>query len=238
MYTFDSRVRYSEVDREGRLALGSIINYMQDASTFQSEDIGLGLGYLKERSRVWLLNAWQIQIKHRPLLGESIRVGTWAYGFKSMYGYRNFVIDDKEGSHLILANSVWVFYDLERGRPVKVSEDELRGYGSEPKLSMDYCDRKITVPLEGTEADDFPVRRYQIDTNGHVNNGQYICMAREYVPEDFRTFQIRAEYKRQAVLGDRILPVVSGAEGGYVVSLRGLDGKPYAVVEFKEEDIV
>ena len=42
MYTFDSRIRYSETDSEGKLTMASIINYFQDCSTFQSEDLGLG----------------------------------------------------------------------------------------------------------------------------------------------------------------------------------------------------
>ena len=42
MYTFDSRIRYSETDETGALSLLGVINYMQDCSTFQSEDIGLG----------------------------------------------------------------------------------------------------------------------------------------------------------------------------------------------------
>ena len=43
MYTFDSRIRYSETDSEGKLTMASIINYFQDCSTFQSEDLGLGV---------------------------------------------------------------------------------------------------------------------------------------------------------------------------------------------------
>ena len=46
MYTFDSRVRYSETDEEGRLTVTGIINYMQDCSTFQSEDARVGVEYL------------------------------------------------------------------------------------------------------------------------------------------------------------------------------------------------
>ena len=38
MYTFDSRVRYSETDEEGNLSVVGIMNYLQDCSTFQSED--------------------------------------------------------------------------------------------------------------------------------------------------------------------------------------------------------
>ena len=46
MYTFDSRIRYSETDETGALSLLGVINYLQDCSTFQSEDIGLGVEYL------------------------------------------------------------------------------------------------------------------------------------------------------------------------------------------------
>ena len=47
MYQFDSRVRYSETDEQGRLSVTGILNYLQDCSTLQSEDIGLGIEYLK-----------------------------------------------------------------------------------------------------------------------------------------------------------------------------------------------
>ena len=49
MYTFDSRIRYSETDETGALSLLEVINYMQDCSTFQSEDIGLGVEFWKKR---------------------------------------------------------------------------------------------------------------------------------------------------------------------------------------------
>ena len=46
MYSFDSRVRYSEVDQNQELTTTGIINYLQDCSTFQSEDLHLGIDYL------------------------------------------------------------------------------------------------------------------------------------------------------------------------------------------------
>lgn len=50
MYTFNSRVRYSEVDSNARLTLDGIINYMQDCTNFQSEDLGVGLEFHKEKN--------------------------------------------------------------------------------------------------------------------------------------------------------------------------------------------
>ena len=47
MYTFDSRVRYSETGEDGLLSLPAIVDYFQDVSTFQSEDLGIGIDFLK-----------------------------------------------------------------------------------------------------------------------------------------------------------------------------------------------
>mgnify|MGYP000910713022 CR=1 FL=1 len=54
MYEFNSRVRYSEIDHHGTLTLPALINYFQDCSTFQSEDVGLGTEVLKAEKPVLL----------------------------------------------------------------------------------------------------------------------------------------------------------------------------------------
>ena len=38
-YTIDGRIRFSEVDHTRRITLPGIVNYFQDCSTFQSEDL-------------------------------------------------------------------------------------------------------------------------------------------------------------------------------------------------------
>ena len=67
-YSFSSRVRYSEIGENGFLTLPGILNYFQDCTTFQSEDIGLGMDSLKERKRIWVLSAWQVIVKRYPAL--------------------------------------------------------------------------------------------------------------------------------------------------------------------------
>ena len=180
MYSFDSRVRYSEVDEDRKLSLTGVINYMQDCSTFQSEDLNMGIDYLAEKHRAWLLSSWQIVVDRYPKLGERIVVSTWPYDFKGIYGYRNFTIQDPEGSYLVRANSNWFFFDTEHGVPVRVGEEDIRGYGvgQEKKLSMDYAPRKIPLPDEYEEFPAIAVAAHHIDTNHHVNNAQYVEIAR------------------------------------------------------------
>ena len=47
MYTFESRVRFSEVDATEKLTLPAVVNYFQDCTTFQSEELGRGIEALK-----------------------------------------------------------------------------------------------------------------------------------------------------------------------------------------------
>lgn len=233
MYSFKSRVRFSEVNKDKKMDMFSIINYFQDCSIFQSEDIGMGLAYLEKNKRVWLMNAWQIVVDHFPSMGEEITVSTWAYDFKSMYGYRNFLIQDALGNVAAAANSIWVYMDTENNRPVKVTMEDIRGYNPEEKFDMEYAPRKITIPENLQILEGFPVIRSNIDTNNHVNNGQYIKMAEEFLPNDFIIRQMRAEYRMSAVLGDIIIPMVCREGDTYTVVLANTDKKPYSVIEFK-----
>ena len=144
------------------------------------------------------------------------------------------MLQDGSGRNAAWANSVWVLMDMERMRPVKVSGELADLYGVEPRLEMDYGPRKVPEPEEGEEMPPFPVTRMHLDTNHHVNNGQYIEMARAYVPEAFELYETRVEYKAQAHLDDLICPMVCMEQDVVTVSLRDEDGKSYCVVRFRQ----
>lgn len=232
MYSFKSRVRYSEITQNKYMDLSSIINYFQDCSTFQSEDIGLGVDVLKTQERVWMVSSWQIIVNRYPKLGENITIGTWAYDFTSMYGYRNFIIYDEKNEVVAVANSIWILVDTYTGKPTKVLEENASPYGKEEKYDMVYADRKIPIPRSLDSKDSFLVVKSNIDTNRHVNNCEYIKMAEEYLPDDFIIYQMRADYKKAAVLGDTIFPSVSYQDNLCTVVLADESKRPYVVIEF------
>ena len=233
MYEFDSRVRYSEVDHHGTMTVPALINYFQDCSTFQSEQLGYGMDVLKKEKKAWVLAYWQVIVKRYPKLCERITVGTFASGFKGMFGNRNFYMKDESGEQIACANSIWVYMDVEKGKPVRVDKEQAEAYGIDEPLEMPYEDRKIEEAESYEEKAPFPVRKYHIDTNEHVNNCQYVQMAMDYLPENFKIHQMRAEYKQQARLNDVICPARAVDENKTTVLLNDQKGEPYAVVEFK-----
>ena len=233
IYTFDSRIRYSEIDHHGTITLPGIINYFQDCSTFQSEDIGAGLEVLREKKRAWLLSYWQVVVERYPALGEKVTVGTFAYGFRGLFGERNFFMKDADGNQIACANSLWVFMDIEKGRPTRPEESDIAPYGTEPRLDMEYEGRKISLPEQMEDLPSFPVRKYHIDTNEHVNNCQYVQMALEVLPRDLQVHQLRVDYKKSAVLGDQVYPRMAKDGERIVVELCDGEGTVYAAIELK-----
>ena len=92
---------------------------------------------------------------------------------------------------------------------------------------------KIVLPEDYEQQDSFAVQKHHLDTNHHVNNCQYVQMAMDYLPENFKIHQMRAEYKQQARLNDVICPARAVDENKTTVLLNDQKGEPYAVVEFK-----
>ena len=232
IYQFDSRVRYSEVDENRRITLLSILNYFQDCSSFHSEKIGFGIDYLKEKQCAWVLSSWQIVLGELPVFGQEITVQTWPYSFKGFLGERNFCIRDEKGEKLAWANTLWTYVDLKTGHPTRVPKEEQEAYVLHEKLDMDYAPRKILLPEETQPQESFTVQKHHLDTHHHVNNCQYIRMGADYLPEGFEIRQMRAEYKKQALLGDVFYPAVKLEMRKVTVALSTENGEPYAIVEF------
>ena len=233
MYTFDSRIRFSETDSEGKLTMASLINYFQDCSTFHSEDVGLGLSYLQKNALVWVLSSWQIVVERYPDLGENVTVGTQPYDMKGFLGYRNFWMQDQNGDYVAKANTLWSLLNTETGKPGNIPQGMAEGYGIGEKLDMEYAPRKIVLPQGGVIQDAIIVKKHHIDANHHVNNQQFVDMAMAFLPDGFAVTQLRAEYKKQAFLNDILLPYVAEEAGKVVVSMADQSGTTYVVVEFQ-----
>lgn len=226
-YVIDGRVRFSEVDEFGYIRCESIIDYFQDSSTFQSEDLNIGVEYLRERNLVWVVTSWQVEIIKYPKLGDKIKIGTFAYQFKSFMGNRNYYMLDENGEYLAKASSVWILLNTKTGKPEKANDEQKELYGIEEKLDMDYKNRKIDIPDNLIRKDEIKVSDEHLDVNHHVNNGQYIKLAIRCIKDLVRPNHLRVEYKNQARLGDVLVPYTDGE----IVDLRSTDGTSYCVVE-------
>ena len=235
IYSFRSRIRYHETDKNSLLTLPALLDLFQDTSTFHGEDNDLSLALMRADGVTWVLGGWQIRL-YRPVhLGESVTVKTWARQFSHCLGYRCYALEDEAGELLAAAETQYMLIDLNSQSPATIPEDYVRKYTLEADAQLSVgLSRKILPVKDGVETalDPVPVTPYMIDSNNHVNNAQYVKTAVCALPEDFSFNCFRAEYKKQARLGDVFYPFVTRAENRIQIRLCDADRQPYFIGEW------
>ena len=235
MYTYETRVGFSQVDTNRVMKIEELTAVFQDVTCFQGEELGVGFEYLEPMKKAWVLNAWQIDVKRFPKFNEKITVATFPTTFKSFIGNRNFFVKDEAGEMIVVANSVWTFMDMEKLRPSKVDEKFYEVYPLEEPLDMEYLPRKIDLPdseeWKITKKEALKIREYHLDSNMHVNNGQYVQIASGFLKRGIPYNRLRVEYRKQAMLGDAVIPVVYEKENACIVALCYEENNAYAVIE-------
>lgn len=240
MYSFTERVRFSEVNENRKVSLVAIINFFQDCCTFESEDGGVGLDWLYTHHTAWMLTNWQIKILKRPEYAEKIRITTWACGFRLFIGKRSFKIEDEKTRELLVyAVSEWAYVNTLNGIPCKdVPQKELDVYGYQEPIELPVDKGRINIREKKSwiKLPCITVAENNLDTNHHVNNGQYISIAvsqvESMIPPGSIT-ELRAEYKAQSKLGDILYPEVSIDDRSCIVILKDGNGKEKLITELK-----
>ncbi|WP_406543297.1 acyl-[acyl-carrier-protein] thioesterase [Clostridium ljungdahlii] len=201
-------VQYYEIDFRKKLLVTSLMNYFEDVSTKQSEDIGGGLDYLKRKGVAWVLYKWDIHIDRHPNYGEKIAVQTKAYSFRKFYGYRTFKALDDKGNVIASANSIWLLIDKEKRKVIRITEDMYKMYGVAENEIKPLIIKKIKLPEQFDIEKSFNVRYSDIDTNRHVNNVKYVDWIVETIPLDivlnFTIKNLNITYEKEALYGEKI----------------------------------
>lgn len=204
MYSYNDRASFSRIDKDGLLGVSDVVNAMQDCCLFQCEDIGHSALTLLKKNRAWLLSSWHVVFKRRPTLGEKFTVHTWPYKFRGIFGSRNFLMETPDKEVLAYADSHWFYFDTETETPIRIEQDEIDVFPLDPPYDMEYTSRKVNCPDNLELVDKVKVCQNYLDTNHHVNNGQYVRLAVNALPIDYEVKELRAEFRLAAKMGDTL----------------------------------
>ena len=232
MYSYNSRVSYSQVNENQELTFTALVDYMQDCSCFHSDDVGVGLDYLIPRQLGWFVTNYEIHINRRPHYGEEIVIATYPYQVKGMMAHRIYTISSLDGEILVYGDSLWVLMDLQKARPSRITPEMATAYEDKvtaPQLDFEGC--KLKSLEEGKNVGQFTVTDMYIDTNGHMNNAVYIDLTSRFLPQG-QYSSIKINYKKAAQLNDQLEVYVAKMEQGYQVILKK-DLDVYTIVEYK-----
>ncbi len=232
MYSLEYKVTTSTCDSEGRLKLYSALQMMQDCSEMWIDSEPGVKQYFAEQNMAQLLATRQVEVARVPEYKEKLTVTSTVYEMKPMFGFRNTFIYDADGNPCYKTWSMGAFVDKAAGKLKRVDDATIASMTLEPKLEMNYRDRRIILPKEGgTPLSPIRVLRADIDYNRHMNNANYVRVAMELLPDDFLVKGLRVEYRIAAKLGDVLTPTIFHIDGGFIVAL-SINTEISAIVEF------
>jgi medium-chain acyl-[acyl-carrier-protein] hydrolase len=201
-------IHYYEVDYKKRVLVTSLMNFLNDVAMRQSEQLGVGVDYLRQKNGIWVIYKWDIKIYKYPMFNEKITVKTAPHSFRKFYAYRKFEMLDKNKEKLVSANSVWLFVNTKKKRPIKIPKYMYEAY----RVSQDFDEPleigEIGQPSSFDMQKPFNVRYSDIDTNGHVNNVKYAAWSLETVPLDiiqnYAMTNLKIAYLKETTYGKTI----------------------------------
>ena len=217
-----------------------ILSIMEDIASLHSAEVGYGLADIEKSRKGWILLDWQIKVIKRPAYNEKMVVNTWSRRFERACAYRDFEFKNEEGQTVIIGTSRWILFDMDRRRPLRLTEDITSLYDSETSLSVFNEDIEDIAfdesMIEGVQGLQYKVMRRDIDINNHMHNINYLDVALEALPESvyqkmhFAT--VRIQYKREIKYGDTVECRYFESEGYKAVAML-VEGKVHAIVAMK-----
>lgn len=217
------KVHHYEADRNGRAFIATFINYFEDLSLNHSNSLDMGIDYLLKNNIAWVVYKWDIKINKYAMLGEKLRIRTWAHSVRTFYAYRKFEVINSLGEIIATANSLWFMINTKRRRPCKIQEEIIEKFGLTKEDNVPIEFEKLREPTSVTDEKNFVVRYSDIDTNNHVNNVKYISWALETVPEgiisNYKLSGLKINYDKETSYGDniKVLGETIEIDNGYIV---------------------
>ena len=207
IFTENFKVPYYDTNIKRYASPEKLLAYMGEIATLHSDEIGLTIDDLRENNYGWMLNRWKVKINDYPFARDTIKIETWASDFRKFYANREFKILDNHNKELVKASSIWIFLDMIKKRPIRVTDNIIKGYGMEGDiLFSEFYD--FNNPFETEKGLEFRVRKSDIDYNNHVNNVKYFQWMLEslptYIDEEYKLKEFEILYKKEVGLGSLI----------------------------------
>ena len=186
VFTYSYKVKYSDIGRNNKLTLKSLVAFLQESAGGHSAVAGFGVNDIPKTHRTWLLLNWKVKMFFHPHINEILTINTWPRTMDKLYSYRDFEVFDSKNNLVAIASSKWIFVDTETKKIKKITSEVSEAYGGPVDKSVFETpfDEKIIISDNLKLNFNYTIQRRDIDTNGHVNNLHYIDFALETLDED------------------------------------------------------
>lgn len=183
-YQENFTIPFDMCDVKQAVKLPDLISYCLGLSGRQSEELGRSDLYVfQEFGLIWVVTDYELTIQRLPKYNENIVIKTEAVAYNKFFCHRMFYIYDEAGNLLLDILCYFVLIDFETRKVAPVPEVLIASYQSEQVKKLPRAPKYQL--LENPSVQEFPVRYFDLDMNGHVNNGKYLEWMYEALGYDF-----------------------------------------------------
>ncbi|MFO8113545.1 MAG: thioesterase [Desulfosalsimonadaceae bacterium] len=164
-------LNYFDIGQDYRITLGALFRVLQEASSKHADDAD---NAMTAPARRWILSRIAADIGHYPRYGDTVTAVTWhraSKGYKSYREYELYAGDTRVAS----ASTLWLYYDLEAHRLLKIPPDTGEKYGTVEQAATHF-----EIDAWKPDANFNPHHKTRITTRPtdydplhHVNNAVY-----------------------------------------------------------------
>ena len=210
IYQHDKKINFYDLDAEGNMKLTALLKYINDASWYSAEAIGVGMRDTLKYDMVFLMQRFGIKIFNIPKMDETIKIRTWP-GQSTRSAFKRQGVICSAGDEVIIEwESLWVLIDINERRIKRPNQlpIEFPTYG---KQGVEIAAKKIKIPTTTKLASYHHIVQYsELDVNGHMNNAIYADLVTNILAKIEKHSmnshkEVQFNYVNEAKLYDEIL---------------------------------
>lgn len=233
--------RIDDFDAKGYMLPSALLKVLENAADHHSASVTDESVEGSMHGVAWILAEWRVEIIRTPRYNDVINIETWiSDGSAAAHSNREFLLSDEHGGVLVKAAAKLTLFDLKANRIIKTDRAILERYRPEGSSVFSEKAHRL-IPAESFSSETvFPLRRSDIDYNGHVHNTSYLNFVFDILPENavqsFDIAKVRIAYKRPIKLGDNTIIKFHKDGGVWNVCVFGNDVL-CAIIELTEREI-
>ena len=213
----------ADFDPSGKLGYEAILRIFENTASRHSDSSGDDIIEESRNGITWVLTDWRVQIVRRPDSKAPLRVTTWVRdSVPTGRIFRDYTLVDETGTELVCAESRLILFDLRAQKIIRIDQQRFRSYLPETRGVFASAAPRLRAPAAFDGEKTLPLRRSDIDFNGHVHNTKYLDFALEALPDTV---------PRDAFTGFRMVyPKAVKDVDAVTLKYRLSDGNPFVCV--------
>ena len=213
MFEKNYELRYSDMDKNGKVKKSAVVDLLQDISIIHANSVGLDGERFATLSVACLLAGWRIKFLGSLVPYETVTVKTGIMKITKCETYRKYEIW-QNGECKVVATGLWFTVNTETMRICRDTEQIFSVFECVSEEDNKLPCGKLKPAVDVVFVGETSVEKRDLDTNNHMNNVKSVEVILNRMPEVFEFSELQVKYRKELKFGEKIKIYTKTDENG------------------------